>query len=269
MQGVSLSDRELLDAAALCGHLVPAGSMYALLAHHRRRIFPDELFADLFVAGQGRPSVPTDRIAVAMILQQLEGLSDREAATALETDIRWKAAAGMALDEKAFDPSLFVYWRRRLRSSDRPYRIDEAVKDVVRLTGVLHGRQRRAVDSTVFDDAVATQDTVTQLVAAIRKVRKLVPEARGVEVSAHDYDKAGKPVCAWDDEVARDGLVTSLVADALAIIDALPVVGLDEEQERAVALLALVAGQDVEPGETPGQWRIARVQRQRPRRVDG
>lgn len=111
----------------------------------------------------------------------------------------------------------------------------------------------------VLDDAVATQDTITQLVAAIRKVRKLVPEARGVEVSAHDYDKAGKPVCAWDDALARNALVTALVEDALAIIDALPVVGLDEEQERAVALLALVAGQDVEPGEKPGTWRIARA----------
>jgi IS5 family transposase len=217
------------------------------------------LFADLFVAGQGRPSVPTDRIAVAMILQQLEGLSDREAATALETDIRWKAAAGMALDEKAFDPTLFVYWRKRLNASDRPHRIDEAVKEVVRQTGVLNGRNRRAMDTTIFDDAVATQDTVTQLVAAIRKVRKLIPAAREVAVPAHDYDKAGKPVCAWDDEVARDALVTALVTDALAIIDALPVVGLDEEAERAVALLALVAGQDVEPGEKPGQWRIARA----------
>lgn len=118
------------------------------------------MFADLFVAGQGRPLVPTDRIAVAMILQQLEGLSDREAATALETDIRWKAAAGMALDEKAFDPTLFVYWRKRLNASDRPHRIDEAVKEVVRQTGVLNGRNRRAMDTTIFDDAVATQDTV-------------------------------------------------------------------------------------------------------------
>jgi Transposase DDE domain len=80
-----------------------------------------------------------------------------------------------------------------------------------------------------------------------------------VVVSAHDYDKGGKPDCAWDDDVARDALVTALVTDALAIIDALPVTGLDEEAERAVALLALVAGQDVEPGETPGQWRIARA----------
>ncbi len=221
--------------------------------------FPTSAFADLFESERGRPSVPTDVLAVAMVLKELEGLSDRQAATALATDIRWKAAAGLALDAEAFHHTVFVYWRNRLNASERPHRLDEAVKTVACQTGILNGRSRRALDSTVLDDAVATQDTVTQLVAAIRKVRKLVPEARLVTVSAHDYDKAGKPDCAWDDQVARDGLVTGLVTDALAIVDALPVVGLDDDQERAVALLALVAGQDVEPGETPGSWRIARA----------
>lgn len=194
-----------------------------------------------------------------MVLKELEGLSDRQAAVALATDIRWKAAAGLALDDPGFHHTVFVHWRNRLHASQRPHRLDEAVKQVAAQTGVLNGRSRRALDSTIFDDAVATQDTVTQLVAAIRKVRKLVPAARQVDVSAHDYDSPGKPDCAWDDELARDALVTALVTDALAIIDALPVIGLDEEAERAVALLALVAGQDVEPGEKPGQWRIARA----------
>lgn len=260
MQGSSAAvDRVLLDAAALCGHLVPAGSVYAFLAAHRQRIFPDELFADLFPSGRGRPSIPADVIATAMVLKELEGLSDRQAAAALATDIRWKAAAGLPLDAEAFDASVFVYWRRRLGASERPHRIDTAVKDVAKRTGVLNGRSRRALDSTVLDDAVATQDTVTQLVAAVRKVRKLVPEAREVPVTAHDYDRGGKPDIAWDDDVARDALVSALVADALAIIDALSVMELDDEQQRAVALLALVAGQDVEPGETPGSWRIARA----------
>jgi len=210
MQGSSVLDRELLDAAALCGHLVPAGSVYALLAEHRERLFPPEVFSDLFPSGRGRPSVPGEVIASAMVLKELEGLSDRQAATALATDIRWKVACGLALDEASFDPSVLVYWRRRLNASQRPHRIDEAVKDVAVKTGVLNGRSRRALDSTVLDDAVATQDTVTQLVAAVRKVRKLVPAAREVHVSAHDYDRGGKPDIAWDDEVARDALVTAL-----------------------------------------------------------
>lgn len=259
MQGSSVLDPELLDAAALCGHLVPDGSVYAFLAEQRKRLFPDELFADLFPSGRGRPSVPAEVIATAMVLKELEGLSDRQAAEALSTDIRWKAAAGLSLAAEGFHPTVFVYWRNRLNASERPQRIDERVKEVASQTGVLAGRSRRALDSTVFDDAVATQDTVTQLVAAIRKVRALVPEAREVHVSAHDYDRPGKPDCAWDDAEARAALVSALVSDALHIIDCLPVNGLPEEQERAVALLALVAGQDVEPGEKPGEWRIARA----------
>ena len=66
MQGSSAAvDRVLLDAAALCGHLVPAGSVYAFPAEHRQRVFPDELFADLFPSGRGRPSIPADVIATA------------------------------------------------------------------------------------------------------------------------------------------------------------------------------------------------------------
>jgi IS5 family transposase len=65
-------------------------------------------------------------------------------------------------------------------------------------------------------------------------------------------------VCAWDDPAARDELVTGLVGDAVAILDAVDGVALDDDQTQLVALLALVAGQDVEPGEREGTWRIAR-----------
>jgi Transposase DDE domain len=114
------------------------------------------------------------------------------------------------------------------------------------------------LDSTILADAVATQDTVTQLVAAIRRVRRLVGQAREVELSAHDYDRPGKPDCAWDDPQATQALVSGLVTDALAVLHAVAEVELGAEQAEAVALLALVAGQDVEPGQRPGSWRIAR-----------
>jgi hypothetical protein len=154
---------------------------------------------------------------------------------------------------------VLVYWRARLRASTRPRRILEAVRQVVEATGVLAGRGRRVLDSTILADAVATQDTVTQLVAAIRRVRRLVPVARQVEVTAHDYDRPGKPDCAWDDPQATQALVSGLVNDALAVLGAVAEVEqLDAEQDEAVALLALVAGQDVEPGQRPGSWRIAR-----------
>ena len=104
VQGTSDPNRELLNAAALVGHLVPAGTVYAFLAEHRRRLFPDEWFTDLFPTGRGRPSVPADVIATVMVLQSLEGLSDPEAIQAFRTDLRWKVAAGLPLDDAGFHP---------------------------------------------------------------------------------------------------------------------------------------------------------------------
>ena len=265
MQGSSDPSVELLDAGVVVGHLVPDGSVYAFLAEHRRRLFPDAMFADLFRSGRGRPSVPADVVATVMVLQALEGLSDRDAIDALRTDLKWKVAAGRSLTDEGFHPTVLTLWRNRLRVSGAPERIFEAVRAVVSETGVLAKRARRALDSTLLDDAVQTQDTVTQLVSMIRRVRRRIPAAADVEVAAHDYDAAGKPVCAWDDPRARDELVTGLVNDTLAILDRLDGADLDDDQTELVGLLALVSGQDVEPGDTEGTWRIA--QRTAPDRV--
>ena len=257
MQGRSESNAELLDAGALCRHLVPDDSVHAFLADHRRDLFPDELFADLFPSERGRPSVPADVIATVLVLQALEGLSDRDALSALRRDIAWKVAAGLSLDDEGFHPTVLTLWRNKLRASGRPERVFDAVRAVMDATGVLRDRRRRALDSTLLDDAVATQDTVTQLVSAIRRVRRVLPAAAAVEVTAHDYDASGKPVCAWDDPEARSALVSGLVTDARKILAAVDDLALTTEQANAVGLLALVAAQDVEPGEEEGTWRIA------------
>ena len=265
MQGRPLDERELLDAESVAGHLVEAGSVFALLAEHRRVLFPTGMFADLFPSGRGRPSVPADIAASILVLQALHGLSDREAMAAVRTDLRWKVACGLPVGHGGFDASTLTYWRRRLLASDRPNRIFEAVRAVVAETGVLKGKTRRALDSTVLDDAVATQDTVTQLIAVIRKVRREVPGAAVIVAErcrAHDYDNPGKPQIAWDDSDARAVLVDALVRDALALLEVVSTWELDEDASRVVALLALIAGQDVEPAEgsdgTDGRWRIAR-----------
>jgi len=265
MQGRERADRQLLDAQALVGHLVSPGSMFAFLAGHRQELFGDGDFADLFPSGKGRPSVPASVMASVMVLQVLHDYSDAEAAEAARCDLRWKVACGFGLDHGGFDPSTLVYWRRRIAKSDRPHRISDAVVKVIAGTGILTGRRRRAVDSTILADAVATQDTITQLVAAIRRVGRVVPGA-GEKIAAvctgHDYTSPGKPRIDWDDPAAKDALVSALVTDANALVAALAGGELEEQAAAAVGLLALVAGQDVEPAEgsdgTDGRWRIAR-----------
>jgi hypothetical protein len=156
VQGAGNSDPELMDAGALVGHLVPAGSVFAFLAEHRGEVFPSELFVDLFPSSTGRPSLPGEVAASVLVLQTLQDLSDRDAVVAVRCDIRWKVACGLPLDHEGFHPSTLTYWRRRLAVSDRPNRIFDAVRAVIAQTGVLTGKTRRALDSVVCDDAVAT-----------------------------------------------------------------------------------------------------------------
>ncbi len=227
----------------------------------------DSFTADLFPSGTGRPLLPADLVGSVLVLKELLDLSDPQTADALKFDIRWKVACGRSLDQVSFDPATLVYWRKRIAASARPDRVFDAVAEVIAQTGILRGQRKRCVDSTVFDDAVATQDTVTQLVAAIRKVARVVPGAGGVigGVCRLDYSRPGKPPIDWDDPQAKQDLVSDLVNDALAVLEALAGPGAPERDAAAadaLGLLALAAGQDVEPAEdsggTDGRWRIAR-----------
>ena len=250
----------------VAGHLIPGGSMFAFLAAHRAEVFRGADYADLFAPpGLGRPSLPATQMAAVMTLQTLCDYSDRETAGAVRFDVRWKAAIGAAVDDAGFDPSALVYWRNRIAKSDRPHRVNDAVKQVAQETGVLRGRRRRAVDSTIVADAVAAQDTVTQLVSAVRRVAREVPGAAeqvAAVCTGHDYSKPGKPKIDWDDPAAKDALVSALVNDADAVVEAFKDAELDERAASALALLALAAGQDVEPAEgsdgRDGRWRIAK-----------
>ena len=253
------------DVMLLVGDELPVGSVYRLLAEHGAALFGDAYFADLFKrSALGRPTVPARVVATVMLLQAYEGLSDREACDRLAFDLRWKAAAGLTVGAGAFHPTVLVGMRNRLRASDRPRRLFDDVTATARAAGLLRGR-RRVLDSTPLFDAVATQDTVIQLRAAIRKVLTAADRAdpalatvvRAALTRDDDYATVGKPPCDWDDPNAREALIDALVRDAQAALGALDGHELAGALAEAAELLGLVAGQDVEAGED-GIFRIAR-----------
>jgi hypothetical protein len=254
------------DAALVLGERLAVGSLYRLLADGGDRLFGDDYFADLFKASRlGRPTVPARSVATVMLLQAYEGLSDGEAVDRLAYDLRWQAAAGVSVAAESFHPTVLVGMRNRLRASDRPRRLFEDVNAVARSAGLLRGR-RRVLDSTPLHDAVATQDTVTQLRAAIRKLLMVADNAGAVALAAavraglsrdDDYAAPGKPPCDWDDPAAREALIDALVGDCHAALAVLDGQHLPAPLSEAASLLALVAGQDVEQGDD-GRFRIAR-----------
>ena len=180
---------------------------------------------------------------------------DREACDRLAFDLRWKAASGLAVSDSSFHPTVLVGMRNRLRASDRPRRLFDDVNATARAAGLLRGR-RRVLDSTPLYDAVATQDTVIQLRAAIRRLlaaAELDVPALAVAVRAglardDDYASLGKPPCDWDDSAARDALVDALVGDVQAALAVLHGQELTGPLAEAAQLLALVAGKTSKPG---------------------
>src|SRR5215218_2174369 len=172
VQGTSHPEHVVMDAESVSGHLLPPGSVYAFLAEHRRELFPDAMFGDLFPSPLGRPSEPADVIAAVLVLQALEGRSDREATEALTFDLRWKAACGWPVSAAAFHPTVLTYWRRRLAASARPPRSCGAVREVVLAAGALSGTGRRAMESTSLEAAVERESTVPHLVTAIRRLAR-------------------------------------------------------------------------------------------------
>src|SRR5215218_1149597 len=153
--------------ASFCEGRVAADSIYGLLHRECHRLFADEMFADLFCDGRGRRSVPPRIVAVVMVLQRIEGCSDREAVERFAYDVRWKyAAGGLEFDYPGFVHTVLVDMRARLAASERPDRIFEVVLETAERAGLV-GR-RRVLDSTALYDAVATMDTVTLIRSAIR-----------------------------------------------------------------------------------------------------
>ena len=248
------------SGSQFCRERLAPTSIYELLYRESHRLFPDEDFADLF-AKIGRDCVPPRIVAVVMVLQRLEGLSDREAVERFTFDLRWKyAAGGLAYDEPGFVHTVLVDMRARLRRSARPNRIFETALSVAQSAGLV-GR-KRVLDSTPLYDAVATQDTVTLVRSAIRSVlavadAEMAARLRSLCRRDDDYRAPGKPVCDWQDEAAREALIDALSRDAYAILAALDGEQLSLELSQAAQLLGSVVGQDIELGES-GVFRIVR-----------
>ena len=252
------------DVGRFCAEALPERSIYSFLARERDRLFPDEAFADLFDEKKGRRSVPPSVVATVMVLQRLEGLSDREAVERYCFDNRWRYAAGVGGYDGSgwatFAHTVLVDMRERLRNSKNPDRIFAAALDAARAAGLIG--KKRALDSTPLYDAVATMDTVTLIRSAIRGLLKVAEVELQAELSraiksGDDYASGRKPQIDWDDPAARDGLVDSRAKDAYACLAVLDGRELAPKLEEAARLLATVVGQDLEEDDS-ARFRIAR-----------
>ncbi len=122
-------------SSSLCNKKLSASSPYRYLHDNIHRLFPDDFFKDLF-KDIGRRSVPPSIVTAVMVLQKLEGLSDREAVDRFSFDVRWKyAAGGLDVEYPSFVHTVLVDMRARLRDSENPDRVFDVVLQAARKLG--------------------------------------------------------------------------------------------------------------------------------------
>src|SRR5262244_2119016 len=125
----------------------PKGTLCLRIADALGAIYQDQQFAELFPT-RGQPAEAPARLALATVLQFVEGLSDRRAADAVRGRIDWKYALGLELTDPGFDATVLVEFRIRLNASDQARLLFETLLERLREAKLVKARGRQRTDST-------------------------------------------------------------------------------------------------------------------------
>jgi len=230
--------------------IVPEDSIYHALSA-ADAIFGDQLFAPAY-AQTGRPAISPGMLIKVLLLQQMEGISDREAEARAQFDLRWKKALHLPMDEAGFDSSTLCVFRTRLWVNGLEAQVFQQILDAAVARGLINRQTAvQVVDATYTLGAGAVQDTYTLLHQGIRKLLRVLHQrpdfaARLATGLRLDYGGRGKkPKIDWNDPAAKQQLLSDLVADARQVLAATAGLDLTATETRLVELLGIVATQDV------------------------
>jgi transposase len=130
-------------------------------------LFTDEQFAELFAA-RGRPAWSPARLALVLVLQFVEGLTDRQAADAVRARLDWKYALGLDLCDPGFDASVLTEFRARLLADGQTERLLTLMLDRLRERGLLAGGGRQRTDATHVRMAVRDLHRLEPVIETLR-----------------------------------------------------------------------------------------------------
>ncbi len=216
----TLLDHEQLDSLGIYGRLAREG----------HRIFRDDDFASLYSATNGRPSAPPSLLALATLLQFLDGVSDAEVINRCRYDLRWKAALHLETHDlqAPFARSTFQLFRYRMIVHEAEGKIFETSIRVAREAGLLPRKLRLSLDSSPVRGRGAVKDTYNLLSDAIKDVLGCIAEEQertigevaaqaglGRHVSAPSIK--GSVEMDWSSEDERRAFLASLLADCAAV----------------------------------------------------
>ena len=207
----------------------PKGTLCLRIADALGPVYQDSQFMALFPR-RGQPGEAPGRLALAVVLQFMENLSDREAADAVRGRIDWKYALGLALTDPGFDHTVLSEFRTRLITGKAELLLLDSLLRRLQEQGLVKARGRQRTDSTHVLAAVRALNRLERvgetMRAALNEVAAVAPEWLQAMAPPAWYERYGRLVENYrlpKTEAARQDLAATIGADGqqlLGTIDA-------------------------------------------------
>src|SRR5215211_4360843 len=143
------------ETARIARSAFPKSNLCLRLRDELGTLYTDQMFAPLF-ATRGQPAEAPWRLALVLVLQFAEGLTDRQAADAVRGRIDWKYLLGLSLNDAGFDASVLCEFRSRILAGGLEEQFLDALLRVCKVRGLLKGRGTQRTDSTHVLAAIRT-----------------------------------------------------------------------------------------------------------------
>lgn len=193
---------------------------YVVLRDELGVIYEDESFASLY-RSQGAKSIPPGLVAQVVLIQYMEGLSDRAVLEQLPVRMDWKYFLGLALTDPGFDASVLSEFRQRLTEYEQANLLLDRLLTRCEAVGLLKARGRQRTDSTYVLAAVRSLNRPELLGETLRTtldqlatlappwVQAVAPEAwyvrYGHRIESYRLPKTTAALAAWMAQVGQDG----------------------------------------------------------------
>jgi transposase len=208
------------ETARVARAAFPKGNLYLRMRDELGSLYEDELFSPCFPR-RGQPAEAPWRLALVLVMQFAEGLSDRQAAEAVRGRIDWKYALSLELTDPGFDFSVLSEFRDRLLDGTLEQQLLDVLLAGFQERGLLKARGHQRTDSTHVLAAVRVLNRLEligeTLRAALNRLATVVPDWLRGQVSADWFDRYGPRVeeyrlpkgratrQAYAEQIGRDG----------------------------------------------------------------
>ena len=203
------------------------GTLCMRIADALGTVYQDSQFASLFPR-RGQPAAAPGRLALAVVLQFVENLSDREAADAVRGRIDWKYALGLALTDPGFDHTVLSEFRSRLVTGGAELLLLDTLLQRLQEQGLVKARGRQRTDSTHVLAAVRTLNRLERvgetMRAALNELATVAPDWLQAAAPAAWYERYGRRIENYrlpKTEAARLALAAEIGADGQQLMTAL------------------------------------------------